>query len=331
MKKAIVLISGILLFFTACKKNKETTYEKNSEEHGLASDELAKKGKKAMENKCYLCHNPTSSEKNRIGPPMPAIKARYLKDASTKEEFMQSIGHFVEKPSKEKAKLKGAIKRFGIMPYQKYSQEEIEAIAHFMYEYKIEEPDWFKKHWQENHGDNYEQTGKKWNEGEQEKDLASIGLNYAKSTKAQLGKNLMGAIQKEGVIHALEFCNVRAMPLTDSMATVHNATIKRVSDKNRNPANKASEKEIEYIQKFSQQIQAGKAPQPIVEENGNKANFYYPIVTNDMCLKCHGDIGKQIQEETYDKILKFYPEDKAIGYDVNQVRGIWSIEFNNKN
>lgn len=327
MKKIILSLASVLLVFTACKKNKEGTYEKTVEQHELTSKELAQKGKKAMENKCYLCHNPSSSEKNRVGPPMAAIKARYLKNDSSKEEFIESIWHFVEKPTKEKAKLKGAVKRFGVMPYQKYSQEEIEAIAHFMYEYKIEEPEWFKQHWEENHGGNYKQIGKEWSEDKHEKDLASIGLDYAKSTKAQLGKNLIGAIQSEGVIHALEFCNVRAMPLTDSMATVHNANIKRVSDRNRNPNNKASEKEKNYLQEFSQQIQEGKEPQPIVEKNGNQAKFYYPIVTNDMCLKCHGEVGQEIQQETYNKILKFYPEDQAIGYDVNEVRGIWSIEF----
>ncbi len=330
MKINALLIAVISLSLFACKKNNNTSYEDSSEVVELTSQELAEKGKKTMENKCYLCHNPSSSEKNRVGPPMAAIKARYLQDASTKEEFVNSIWHFVEKPTKDKAKLKGAVKRFGVMPYQKYSQEEIEAIAHFMYEYKIEEPEWFGEHWEKNHGGEYGQKGKEWNAEEQEKDLASIGLEYAKSTKAQLRKNLMGAMQKEGVIHALEFCNVRAMPLTDSMATVHNANIKRVSDRNRNPENKASEKETKYIKSFNKQIKNREEPSPIVEQNGDQTNFYYPIVTNDMCLKCHGEVGKQIEQKTYDKILKFYPEDKAIGYDVNQVRGIWSIEFEEK-
>jgi hypothetical protein len=48
-------------------------------------------------------------------------------------------------------------------------------------------------------------------------------------------------------------------------------------------------------------------------------------------LKCHGKPGSQITQKTYDKILEFYPNDKAIGYDVNEVRGIWSIEFEKDN
>ena len=325
MKQVLPLF--FLLSLLSCKNNEKKDNYSTVEDVKLDETSLVQKAKQNMENKCYVCHNPSSSEKNRVGPPMAAIKARYMKDASTKEEFISAMWNFVEKPSKEKAKLKGAVKRFGVMPYQKYNQEEIEAIAAFMYDYQIEEPEWFKAHWEERHG-TYSQSGKKLAEVEtDQKDYQQIGMKYAKSTKAELGKNLMGAIQKEGVLHALEFCNVQAMPITDSMAKVHQASIKRVSDKNRNPSNKANATELEHISFFKDAIAQGNEPNPIVEEDENSIHFYYPIVTNDMCLKCHGKPGQQIEQNTYDKILELYPNDKAIGYDINEVRGIWSIEF----
>lgn len=318
-----------LLFFSliACnetqKKDDYTKVNQDSEQI-----ELAQTAKTNMENKCYLCHSPSASKENRVGPPMAAIKARYMKDASTKEEFVSAIWNFVEKPTEDKAKLKGAVRRFGVMPYQKFNQKEIEAIAAYMYDYEIEEPEWFKSHWEKEHGGKHKRKGKKLAEMTiDQQDYAKIGMKYAKSTKAQLGKNLMGAIQKEGVIHALEFCNVQAMPITDSMATVHQAKIKRVSDKNRNPNNKANTEELAHIASFKNVLKKGEEPKPILEETEDKVNFYYPIITNDMCLKCHGKPEQQIAKETYDKILKLYPEDLAIGYDVNEVRGIWSIEF----
>ena len=58
------------------------------------------------------------------------------------------------------------------------------------------------------------------------KNYTEIGSNYAKSTQKELGKNLMGAIKMEGTLGALEFCNVQAYPLTDSMAVVHRPKIK---------------------------------------------------------------------------------------------------------
>ena len=56
-------------------------------------------------------------------------------------------------------------------------------------------------------------------------------------------------------------------------------------------------------------------------------NFYYPIVTNGMCLQCHGEPNKEIDEATLAQLNNLYPDDKAKGYAMNQVRGIWSISW----
>lgn len=160
-----------------------------------------------------------------------------------------------------------------------------------------------------------------------EKNYAEIGSNYAKSTQAELGKNLMGAIQKDGTLGALKFCNVQAYALTDSMATLHNARIQRVSDKPRNPDNKANERELAHIQYFKNKISSGEKYNPIVENNHGVISFYSPITTNAMCLQCHGKPKEQITPENLTMLRKLYPEDKAVGYGENEVRGIWSIQF----
>ncbi|MBZ9651882.1 c-type heme family protein [Psychroflexus montanilacus] len=323
---ALVIAVSLASCKNSSEKNKSDYIKLKSTE--LNSEELAVRGKTLMENKCYLCHSPKAAEGSMIAPPMVALKAKYAEDATSKEEFIANIWNFVEQPTKEKAKLKGAVKRFGLMPYQPYKQEDIEAIAAFMYDYEIAEPEWFQKHWEEHHGKAYKQEGKDVKTlKEPEDSYADIGMKYAKSTKATLGKNLMGAIQKEGVLHALSFCNVQAMPLTDSMATKHNANIRRVSDQNRNPNNKANPEELEYISVYKEVLKKGEEPEPIVVEADQQVKFYYPIVTNDMCLKCHGTPGHEIETETLERIEQLYPEDRAIGYDVNEVRGMWSISF----
>ena len=159
--------------------------------------------------------------------------------------------------------------------------------------------------------------------------LAQIGLNIAFTTKAQLGKNLMGTMKEKGVIEALQFCNIKAIPLTDSMATVHQAIIKRVSDKTRNTNNKANEIELKNIEHFKSVLAKNEEIIPIVETNNDSVNFYYPIVTNAMCLQCHGNPEKDLNPDLLASINKLYPNDKALGYSENQVRGIWSIQFKN--
>ena len=156
---------------------------------------------------------------------------------------------------------------------------------------------------------------------------AERGLKYALSTQAVLGKNLMEAIQKTGTLGALSFCNEKAYPLTDSMAVYHNASIKRVSDKPRNKDNQANFKELEYIETFKQVIVNAEVPNPIVTDSETKVQIYYPILTNAMCLQCHGKPNKLIESGTLKKLAVLYPEDQATGYDLNEVRGIWSVTF----
>ncbi|APQ16076.1 Tll0287-like domain-containing protein [Maribacter hydrothermalis] len=156
------------------------------------------------------------------------------------------------------------------------------------------------------------------------------GKNYAQSTQKILGKNLMASLQKNGAVGAVEFCNEKAYPLTDSMAVVHNAKIKRVSDKPRNANNQASENELEYIEFFKSKINNKESYEPIVENNNGKINYYSPIVTNTMCLNCHGIPETNIDPKVTQILNDRYPYDQATGYKENEVRGIWSITFNNE-
>lgn len=161
---------------------------------------------------------------------------------------------------------------------------------------------------------------------EQVEKYTKQGLEYANSTQGVLGKNLVQQIQKNGIENAIGFCNVKAYPLTDSMATFHDVQIKRVSDKNRNPKNQANEAELKHIETFKKAIKKGESPRPIIEERGKSILFYAPIMTNEMCLKCHGT-KESLSEKVAATLANLYPNDKAIGYKANEVRGIWSIEF----
>ena len=153
------------------------------------------------------------------------------------------------------------------------------------------------------------------------------GLRFANSTQAVLGKNLMKAINEKGAEGALAFCNEKAYPLTDSMAQVLKASIKRVSDKPRNKNNLANGNEAAHIKAFKETLSKGEQPKPVVMEINGKMVGHYAIITNKMCLQCHGTINKEILPQTYSRINTLYPDDKATGYAENQVRGLWVIEM----
>lgn len=325
MKIYYLLLALIFFLGISCRdKAKEEVKVNETIEKPVVVQES---GKHLMETQCYLCHSPSAPHDGvRIGPPMIAIKAHYQQAYDDREAFINAIVDFVNRPSEEKSQLKGAVRRFGLMPYQHYDSAKVRAIAAYLYDYEIEEPDWFEAHWQERQGTPYNNTGKQ-SVGEQKKTVADIGLSYALGTKKVLGSNLMGTIQKEGVEAALAFCNEKAYPLTDSMATKYNAHIKRVSDKPRNPSNKANGIELKHIAAFKKQVAANAKINPVVAQEKDSVAFYYPIVTNDMCLKCHGDLKADIGPKVAALLSELYPEDQATGYDVNEVRGIWSIKF----
>ncbi|MHB0755959.1 c-type heme family protein [Polaribacter sp. M15] len=321
----------VLLFAFSCQKSQKPSYAKQK-----SSADENHPGKKIMENKCYVCHNPSATEDGRIAPPMIAIKRHYISSETSKEEFIQEMQNWIQNPIEENAKMLGAVKRFGLMPKQYFSKEDIKKISEYMFDNEIEKPTWFEDHYNKESGKGKGHgmgTGKGMHKQQQSYNFKNLpyherGLKYALTTKAVLGKNLMGKIQKEGTLAALKFCNIKAYPLTDSMAVVHNATIKRVSDKPRNPKNLASSEENMYINIFKEDVKSAKDSEPIVVASTNYVNVYYPIKTNSMCIQCHGDKSADIQPNVLTQIDKLYPKDMATGYSENQVRGIWSISFN---
>lgn len=341
--KKILLIFGFIFLFVGCKNSTNPISKKLV--IGNAEHIADHPGKKLMETYCYACHNPTTSHDDRIAPPMIAVKKHYISDDTTKEQFILDIQNWIKEPNEEKSRMPGAIRNFGLMPYAPFPEETIAQISDYMYDYNIDQPEWFEVHFNKERGNGMgkgrlQGQGRGMGKGRgmgqgmrhgqsnnEDLNYEEIGLKYALSTKAQLGKNLIGVLQEKGVKEAVTFCNERAYALTDSMAKVHNAHIKRVSDKPRNKNNKAKTIEINHIETFKTMIANQQEVEAIVEESGNSVNFYYPITTNSMCLQCHGTLDEELSTENYKTIKGLYPSDKAIGYKVNQVRGIWSISF----
>ena len=161
-------------------------------------------------------------------------------------------------------------------------------------------------------------------------DFAQKGMTYMKSTQAVLGKNLIKTLEKKGPAGAVAFCNTKAISLTDSMAQNHNVIIKRVTDKPRNPENKANEEQMRYLRSYRSNQDLIDSLDPIVIHKEKEVNFYSPIIINTMCLQCHGIPNEQIRPETLQILQNLYPEDLAQGYHTNDVRGMWYIKFMNE-
>ncbi len=318
MKKAYLytfILVALLSFEIACTKPNDS--KATTEETIIDSTELAQ-GFQLLESGCFACHSPAGNHDDRVAPPMIAVKKHYIDEQTSKEEFTKDLVTFVLDPNEEHSKMPGALKKFGLMPKLNFNEEQLGLIAQYIYETEIEAPEWFEQHYKEE---------RKKNRGA-DKNLSPIkrGLNYVMATKSVLGKNLLGTIKAEGADKAVEFCNLNAINLTDSMSKTQNVHINRMSDQPRNPNNLAKEPFLSKILEYKGQLKEGKELKGGSLLYNEKEYTYFPIVTNKMCLQCHGN-KTQINKKTLAKINSLYPEDKAKNYKENELRGIWTVEI----
>ncbi len=173
-------------------------------------------------------------------------------------------------------------------------------------------------------------VAKEQKEAISQEEALEIGQDIAIASQQVLGKNLKLAMEKGGVLGAITFCNTAAIKLTDSLSIAHKHSIKRLSDRPRNQMNQASRAEEKLVAAYSKDLATGKniRPSAFKKENGGY-RYYQPIVSNKLCLNCHGVVGQQVNEKTFAQIKALYPNDKATGYAANQIRGLWAIDIEN--
>ncbi|MDX8337565.1 DUF3365 domain-containing protein [Draconibacterium sp. IB214405] len=156
------------------------------------------------------------------------------------------------------------------------------------------------------------------------KKFKNSGQEITANVQAVLLSNVGKAIQTGGPEYAVEFCNLEAASIVDSLNGVFDCNISRVSAKNRNPQNALStEQEKEMWKLFTEQQLAD-----TLLQSGSNLVYYKPIkIGMPACLKCHGNPETDINPATGAKLQELYPADLATGYQLNDFRGLWKVEF----
>lgn len=155
------------------------------------------------------------------------------------------------------------------------------------------------------------------------------GKAIAMETFSLLSSNLQSAIQQGGVSNALPFCSLAASPLTSGMAAKHGVALRRVTHKPRNPEGRANASELAVLKHFASALNGTNPPSPLVTNLAPATvTFFAPIVlNNELCLKCHGEPGRDIAAENLAVIQMLYPYDEATGFKLGDLRGAWRIDF----
>jgi len=152
-------------------------------------------------------------------------------------------------------------------------------------------------------------------------DFLALGDSISAQAQQVLLKNVSAAMQAGGPEHAVAFCNTRAVPLTDSVAALFEVDVQRLSDRNRDPDNG-----IRLPQDRAAWERFASDKSAFVQQDAEGAVWYYKPITVGMptCLKCHGG-AEDIAEGTRAVLAEMYPQDRATGYQLGDLRGMWKI------
>ncbi len=148
---------------------------------------------------------------------------------------------------------------------------------------------------------------------------------FAKSLKAELTT----AIEASGPAAAIELCNHTAPNIVSRHALEDGLTLGRTSLKLRNPDNAPDAWERTILQSFEVRRAAGEDPATIehaaiIMRDGRRVIHYMKAIpTGELCLNCHG--GDEVKPEVAAKLAKYYPDDKARGFSVGDIRGAFTI------
>ncbi len=149
--------------------------------------------------------------------------------------------------------------------------------------------------------------------------------NYSALLKARIAE----AIKAGGLKGAVGSCNSLVPDLSAEVGDQTNVEIVRTALRLRNPDNAPDPWEMANLELFLKQLNAGgdhktmEAYDVLTTKEGQRLFRYMkPIMTSEACLGCH---GTAIPQEVKLEIARNYPEDKATGFNLGEMRGAFSV------
>jgi hypothetical protein len=154
----------------------------------------------------------------------------------------------------------------------------------------------------------------------------SIGHQAALNLKKNLKRALTEALAEGDVAGAIEICSTKAMVLTAQSGELNPAivSISRRTDRWRNPSNQPDEGDLAVMKVFREDEKLTESMQP---ESDEIVRYYQPLRIMPMCLQCHGK-PEAFSPEVRRILKERYPEDRAAGYTVGELRGVIRVRLN---
>ena len=160
-----------------------------------------------------------------------------------------------------------------------------------------------------------------------DEEVIEKGSAISGKLQAALAKELTAKMKEDGATQAINYCSLQALPITQQISEEENVELARVSHKFRNPLNAANEEELRIIDNYINLQKAGEQLTPVVISGKGMKTLYSPItMAAPLCLSCHGN-SDEIDPTVLAVINDRYPDDKAVDFELNEVRGMFKVVF----
>lgn len=162
--------------------------------------------------------------------------------------------------------------------------------------------------------------------------MTAEARKIASDLQGALAPRLMKEITERGAAGAIGVCKDIGGGAALALSERSDAKVSRVSLRPRNPVlGPADAWEQAALLEFDRRAAAGEAPQhleraEIVQEPaGRYFRYAKALPVMPLCLNCHGDPAR-LDAEVRAKLTAEYPNDRATGYSVGQIRGAITIK-----
>jgi hypothetical protein len=144
----------------------------------------------------------------------------------------------------------------------------------------------------------------------------------------ELGGRLKAEMSSNGPVAAISVCKQVAPEIASRISQEKNWQVGRVGTRARNPGNTPNAWQQEALKQFAERLAKGEKPDAMeftqIERDtagyGAHLNYAKAVVLQPVCTTCHGAV-EGIPEGVRAKLKEDYPNDKATGYQVGDLRG----------
>ena len=139
---------------------------------------------------------------------------------------------------------------------------------------------------------------------------------------------LKAAMQAGGPVAAISVCNQAAPRIARDKATETGWSVGRTALRLRSPTNAPDDWERAVLGMFAEKAAKGaelaslEHHEQVVVDGKRVFRYMKAIPTQKPCLACH---GSAIDAGLERKIREFYPEDRAVGFSLGDLRGAFTI------